>query len=320
MTICELWHSSSEKTLIIPKEYIVDDPSKILIKTSFSLISTGTERIVSKGLIPAQLWQSMKVPGMEGSFAFPLKYGYSLVGEVIEGDKKWIGKQVHLMNPHQDFVHVSPDHIYVIPEEVPPSRAVVASLMETAVNAVWDSNISIGDSVLVNGFGIIGALLTCVINQIPGVRVFVHEPNINRQQIAKSMDFNLFQNREEEKFDIAFNASANSEGLQFCIDKTEYEGTIVEMSWFGTESVELKLGANFHVQRQRIISSQVSKIPGIKLNRWNFKRRKALVFELLKNPIFDLLLKTQVPFSKAPETFDSIRKGNMNDICITFTY
>ena len=103
MVIRELWHSSSEKTLIKQADYEMSDPEKILIKTSYSLISTGTERIVSKGMVPLQLWQSMQVPNMDGSFAFPLKYGYSLVGEVIDGNKDWIGKQVHLMNPHQDF-------------------------------------------------------------------------------------------------------------------------------------------------------------------------------------------------------------------------
>ena len=224
------------------------------------------------------------------------------------------------MNPHQDFALVFPDHVSVIPDEVPPHRAVLASVMETAVNAVWDSGISIGDIVLVNGFGLIGALIASVAAQIPGVRVHVNDINNDRKQVAESMGFKLFEGNKEVQFDIAFNASAKGEGLQFCIDQTGYEGTIMEMSWFGTGTVELKLGTNFHIHRQRIISSQVSQIPGIKLNRWTYKRRKDLVFDLLKNPVFDILLKTQVPFSEAPGTFDLIRQGNLNDICITLTY
>jgi hypothetical protein len=92
------------------------------------------------------------------------------------------------------------------------------------------------------------------------------------------------------------------------------------MSWFGNKSVELNLGANFHIGRQRIISSQVSQIPGIKLNRWNFKRRKELVFELLKNPKLDLLLMNQVTFSETPGIFDFIRKENLSKLCYLITY
>jgi threonine dehydrogenase-like Zn-dependent dehydrogenase len=320
MEIRELWHTSPEKSQIITKNFNLDDQTKILVKTAYTLVSTGTERLVSKGQVPEQLWQSMKVQNMEGSFAFPLKYGYSLVGEVIDGDKNWIGKHVHLMNPHQDFAFVSPEQVSLIPYDVPIHRAVLASVIDTAVNAVWDSGISIGDKVLVNGFGIIGALITCIVSQIPGVNVLVREINAERQKNAESMGFELLKNNEEENFDGSFNASSSGEGLQFCLDKTGYEGTIVEMSWFGTGSVELKLGTNFHIRRQRIISSQVSQIPGFKLNRWDLNRRKALVFELLKNPIFDILLKKQVPFSKATETFDSLRQGNMSGICITFNY
>ena len=320
MMVRELWHTTSEKTLIIPVDYDTTDTTKILIKTSYSMVSTGTERIVSTGQVPPQLWQSMQVPNMAGSFAFPLKYGYSLVGKVIGGDKNWIGKYVHLMNPHQDFALVTPEQVSLIPDEVPAQRAVLASVLETAVNAVWDSGISIGDIVLVNGFGIIGALIASVASQIPGVKLYVNDTNINRKQLASLMGFKMIEDKDTEQFDIAFNASAKGEGLQFCIDRTAYEGTIVELSWFGTGMVELKLGANFHVRRQRILSSQVSQIPGIKLNRWNYKRRKDLVFELLKNPMFDVLLKTQVPFSDAPKTFDLIRKGNSNEICFTFIY
>ena len=320
MVIRELWHTSTEKSEIFSKDFETNDPSKILIKTSYSLVSTGTERIVSLGKVPSQIEQLMKVPGMEGSFSFPVKYGYSIVGEVIDGEKSWIGKQVHLMHPHQDFAYVSPNQVSIIPDGVPVIRASLASLMETAVNAVWDSGVSIGDTVLINGFGTVGALLSYVLSQIPGVNLAVNEISSERRQIAESMGFKVLKNGEKAEFDLSFNATAKSDGLQFCLDHTSYEGTIVELSWFGDTAAELKLGGNFHIRRQRIISSQVSNIPGSRLNRWNYKRRKDLVFNLLENPVFDNLLKYQVPFSKAPETFDLIRKGSINDICITFNY
>lgn len=320
MKVRELWHITKEKTIIQSVDCELSDPSKILIQTLYSLVSTGTERLVSLGMVPPELWETMAVPNMMGSFSFPVKYGYSLVGKVVSGNGYWLGKQVHLMNPHQDFVFVSPEEVSIIPEEVGPQRAALVGVMETACNAVWDSGVSVGDRVLVNGFGIVGALIASVVSKIPGVQVCVNEPSEFRRQLAQSMGFVLFQKISDLKFDISFNTSARGAGLQFCLNKTAYEGTIVEVSWFGTETVELNLGGNFHIGRQRIISSQVSHIPGPKGNRWNTKRRKDLVFDLLKDPVYDRLISRQIPFSDASAAFDVIRRGNPEDICITFTY
>jgi 2-desacetyl-2-hydroxyethyl bacteriochlorophyllide A dehydrogenase len=320
MKVRELWHTTKEKTVIQIADCEFTNSSQILIQTMYSLVSMGTERLVSRGMVPAELWDSMMVPHMSGSFSFPVKYGYSLVGKVVGGPDEWLNKHVHLMNPHQDFVVVSPEDVSVIPEEVGPQRAVLVGLMETACNAVWDSGISVGDTVLVSGFGIVGALIASVASKIPGVQLYVNEPNELRRQLAQSMGFVLFQETSGVKVDIAFNASAKGAGLQFCINKTGSEGTIVEVSWYGTETVELNLGAGFHIGRQRIISSQVSQVPGAKGPRWTKKRRKDVVFELLKDPVYDRLLTCRVPFSDAPAAFDAIRKGNPDDICITFTY
>lgn len=316
----ELWHISPAKTEILITDHDTSIPGRVLIKSLYSLVSIGTERIVSKGLVPPKLFALMQVPHMGGSFKMPVKYGYSLVGEVIAGPTDCMGKKVHLMHPHQDIVFASPEEVSVIPEGIPDRRAVLASVMETAVNAVWDSEVSIGDLVLVNGFGLIGALIALLASQIPGVRVHVCEPNTERNHLAEKLGFILCDGNINTLYDVAFNATARGEGLQYCIDNTDYEGTIVEVSWFGNGKIELDLGGSFHIRRQRIIASQVSKIPKEKVNNWDFKGRKDLVFKLLENPDFDALLTSPIPFSEAPAVFDRIRNESMNEISVTFRY
>lgn len=84
MTIKELWHTDSLHTEIRTKELLPPDGT-LIIRSEYSLISAGTERIVASGLVPEEIYSFMKVPGMEGSFSFPLKYGYSVAGKVAGG-------------------------------------------------------------------------------------------------------------------------------------------------------------------------------------------------------------------------------------------
>lgn len=319
MTIRELWHISPSKTIIKTADLDISDPEKLLIKTLYTLISSGTESVVCKGNVPPEIWNSMQVPNMEGGFVFPLKYGYSLVGEVIKGDEKWMGKKVHLMNPHQDYAFVLPEQVTEIPPDIPPQRAVLASIMETAVNAVWDSKISTGDCILVNGFGVVGAVVAILVSQFPGVQLCVHEINEERVQLAQSLGLNTDIGKCEQ-FDVSFNTSSTGSGLQYCIEKTGFEGSIIELSWFGSNMVELNLGALFHIRRQRIIGSQVSSIPGFKVNRWDKERRKNLVFDLLKNKLYDSLLETKVHFMEGPAIFDMLRNDSKNKVCYIFQY
>ena len=51
-----------------------------LVRSLYSAVSEGTERLVLAGKVPPNLHQAMRVPYMEGDFSFPVKYGYSLVG------------------------------------------------------------------------------------------------------------------------------------------------------------------------------------------------------------------------------------------------
>ncbi len=78
-------------------------PGWCVVRTLFSAVSPGTERLVSLGGVPAGLREEMACPYMGGGFPFPVKYGYSLVGEVVEGPRELRGRVVHVLHPHQDL-------------------------------------------------------------------------------------------------------------------------------------------------------------------------------------------------------------------------
>lgn len=320
MKIKELWHTSPSSTEIMLNEAPVVKKGEVLIASLFSLISTGTERLVAKKMVPELLWDTMKVPYMGGSFSLPCKYGYSLVGKVINGPSALMDKTVHVMHPHQDYAVIKEKDIKVIDNLFPAKRGILISNMETIINAIWDSEVTTGDYVLITGFGLIGALLAHTLRKLPGIKIIIAEINEKRIDILQKLGFELFNPSKQLSFDCTFNTTSNQNGLQLCIDNAGFEGTITDLSWYGNEKISVRLGESFHSMRKRIISSQVSSIPARKVNRWNIERRKNLAIELLKDETIDELIKNETPFSQIPKIFNSIREATLNDIACVIKY
>lgn len=309
MTATSLWHISETTSTLQTATLDKFGKDYLLVKALYSLISTGTERLVATGKVPKSMHQTMTVPGMDGRFNFPIKYGYSLVGQVqSKGDLE--GQLVHLLHPHQDLLKTEKQSFSLVPKEIPAKRAALASNVETALNAIWDSGVSVGDKVVVCGFGMIGGLVARLLSMMPAVEVLILEKNRYRIQQAKSMGFRV-NPANLENFDYGFHTSGSSAGLQACIAAIGMEGKVIELSWYGTKQVQLSLGASFHQQRKQIISSQVGHIPFSKSARWDYTRRKAVVWELLKNPVFDKHITDEVPFKESPDFFDDLRKGDI---------
>ncbi len=302
-----LWHLSAEESSLAPAA-LSSDKAGLNIRAAYSLISTGTERLVAQGQVPPSLHDSMQVPYQEGDFNFPIKYGYSWVGRIEESkhpqDQHW----VHLLHPHQDWARVAFTDLALIPKGIPPLRATLASNLETAVNAVWEVPVSIGDRVLVMGFGIIGSLLARLLAAIPGLELEILEQQKARQDLAVEMGFTLATSPIAD-YDMVFNTTAHAKALQFGLDHLGQEGTLVELSWYGQRSISLLLGAEFHQRRLQIISSQVSQLPAKRRARWDYRRRKALVFQLLQEEVWDQHLREIVPFAELPAFFQKLRAG-----------
>lgn len=311
-----LWHLSPHESVLQEAQL----PSQgINIHSLHSLISIGTERLVATGQVPDALADDMRVPYQEGDLSLPVKYGYSLVGKVNQLDHELHGKVVHLLHPHQDRIRVASEDLFVVPEGIPARRATLASNLETAVNAVWDSRVSIGDRVLVVGGGMIGILIADLVQKIAGTAVFLAEIREDRLQMAEAWGIKPWT-ASEGPCDVAFHSSVHEAGLQAAIDAVGKEGKVIELSWYGEREVQVKLGGSFHSQRKSIKVSQVSAIPPERIPRWNYKRRKEVVFDLLTDPQFDRYLTNEVMFGDLPQFFHSLRTEAVSGIGWTVKY
>lgn len=295
-----LWHISEDQSEI--QEQAFDQQQGVVVQSEYSLISIGSERLVALGQVPIPLYEQMKVPYMAGDFSFPVKYGYSLVGTLENG------KRAHLLHPHQDTCLVAEEALFYVPEGVPAKRAALASNLETALNAIWDGNVQTGDAVLVVGFGLVGSLIARLVSMIPATRLLVADVDPAKLKLARDMGFAAKHPSEvEEVFDMAYHTSATGAGLQLAVDRTGFEGKIVELSWYGNRSTVLELGSSFHIERKQIISSQVSNLSAERRSRWGYKRRKQVVFRLLEDAVFDEHITEVVPFAALPDFFNALR-------------
>ena len=156
---------------IRPVSVPLPGPDEVVVRTLRSGISRGTESLVFRGGVPASQYATMRAPFQEGDFPGPVKYGYLNVGVVEQGPPQLQGRTVFCLYPHQSAYVVPVDSVQVVPDDVPPSRAVLAGTLETAVNALWEAAPLVGDRVAVVGAGMVGCAVARLLAGIPGVEV-----------------------------------------------------------------------------------------------------------------------------------------------------
>ena len=292
---------------VLRREAVPDPaPDWCVVRTMYSAVSPGTERLVASGRVPAAVRDEMRCPYMGGRFPFPVKYGYSLVGEVAEGPMGIGGRKVHLLHPHQDICVVRTEDVHPLPDGLPAARATLASNLETAVTAVWDAGVMIGERALIVGFGVIGSLVARVLGLGPAVELDIAEKRADRRRLAEKMGFRAAPAPDAKPYDLAFDTSGTAAGLQTALNSVGLEGRVVAVSWLGAGPARIDLGGSFHSRRKRIISSQVSRVPAALGPRWDAARRTALVFRLLERPEFDLHIGPAVPFARLPRAFPAL--------------
>jgi NADPH:quinone reductase-like Zn-dependent oxidoreductase len=154
-----LWYSGPGKAEIRAEKLALPGTDEVQVRALFGAISRGTEALVFSGRVPGSEFQRMRAPFMAGDFPFPVKYGYAMVGRVEAGPEALLGRTVFTLHPHQTLFNLPADAAVVLPENLPPQRAVLAANMETALNAVWDAAPGPADRIAIVGAGVVGALV-----------------------------------------------------------------------------------------------------------------------------------------------------------------
>jgi threonine dehydrogenase-like Zn-dependent dehydrogenase len=296
-------------------------PGEARVRTLWSGLSRGTERLVFDGAVGESEWQRMRCPLQEGDFPFPVKYGYCATGIVEEGPKELLGRQVFCLHPHQDVFVAPCDMLIPIPDAVPARRATLAANMETALNAVWDSGAGPGDRIVVIGAGVVGLLVGSLAARLPGADVTVIDIVVERGRIVEALGARFaIPDNAPTNADVVFHTSAKAAGLNCAIAAAGQEAVIVEMSWYGKAAVALELGGPFHSRRLKLLSSQVGQISPARRPRWNFRRRLEAAVTLLSQSALDALVEEVLAFEDAPQRLAEIFAAQSRQLAPVIRY
>ena len=319
---CEaLWYVAPGRAEIRPEPLPEPSAGEVRIRTLFSGISRGTERLVLSGLVPESEYERMRAPFMAGAFPFPVKYGYASVGRIERGPANLAGRTVFALHPHQTAFNLPAEAVLVLAEGMPAGRAVLAANMETALNAVWDAHPGPADRFVVVGGGVVGALVAWLCGQLPGAQVTLVDVESSRAALARSLGVGFaLPNGAPGDCDLVVHASGTGAGLSTALRLAGMEATVLEMSWYGRGEVPVQLGATFHSRRLKLISSQVGQVAPSHRPRWTHRRRLAAALDLLRDARLDALLAPAIDFAGLPAKVPAILDASSNVLCQLVRY
>ena len=299
----------------------VPGPADVRVRTLYSGVSRASEALVFRGGVPPGQHDVMRAPFQDGDFPAPVKYGYLNVGVVEHGPPGLAGRTVFCLYPHQTAYVVPAAAVLIVPDGVPPARAVLAGTLETAVNALWDAAPLVGDRIAVVGAGMVGCCVARLLTRIVGVRVTVVDVDPGRADVVAALGagFALPADATPD-CDLVIHTSGTSEGLQLSLDLLEPEGTVIDLSWYGDAEVRLSLGGTFHSSRLGIRSSQVGAIAPARRRNRTAKARLEFALTLLRDPAFDALITGSSPFEELPDVMARLADGRLPALCHTISY
>jgi len=282
-----------------------------LVRAEWSAVSAGTERLVGLGRVSEKDDLLMACRYMEGSFALPVKYGYCLVGQAVEGSLA--GQSVFVMHPHQELAHVRDEDVTVLPNELPTRRGALIPNLETALNAVWDADLQGAESCSVFGAGSVGLLIAYVLWRTTGEAPLLYDPDEERRALAASLPWGARVSAPEAARDnqvqVAFHTTGAPTGLQAALDQLGFEGRVIDLSWYGEGQLSLDLGTHFHLGRKRLIASQVGTVAVSRRTSHDFQARLREVLALLDEPALERLLGDPIPFRELPDFMGKLYRG-----------
>lgn len=312
-----VWFTSPGAVEIGPAPLDAPGPGNVLVRTTHSGVSPGTEMLAYRGDLDEEQPRDETITSLDGTFRYPFRYGYSAVG-VVEESKSHVpvGTQVFAFHPHQDWFTVAEDDVVVI-DGFAPRLGTLFPLVETALQMTLDSGLQPGDRAVVMGLGPVGALCSLILAR-SGIEVIGVDPlDWRRATLAELEDpgvvtvhpdsvVSAVAETGDGSVPVVIEVSGDPRALRQGLQLLEHEGTLLVGSWFGKREVPLPLGDEFHRRRLTIRSTQVSTIPRSLSHRWDKEKRRQAVVDLMGELPLESLATHTFPFEDAPDAFEAI--------------
>jgi len=281
-----------------PKKVAIEDcpmpvisSGEMLVKTSRTLISTGTELTILKGEFPKNSrWSDYG--------KFPFMPGYNNIGEVIntgnDVEKKWIGRKVASYASHSAYVVLRPDQVRTIDRDIPDEEAAFFTIAEIVMNGVRRGEVCWGESVVVYGLGILGQLTSrfChIAGARPVIAVDVSDNRISKlpktiKGLNPKKDNVAVAVKELTKgrmADVAFEVTGNPELIPQEFEVLRRQGKIVILSSPYGKTASFDFHDLCNSPGYTIIGAHNSTHPHFETpyNQWTQRRHAELFFDLV---------------------------------------
>ena len=316
-------------------------PGEVLVRAVVSAISPGTEMLFYRDQVPPEMVVDETISALGGTFAYPLKYGYAVVGRVIalgqDVENSWLGRMVFVFHPHESHFVTAVNNLHSVPLGVTPETAVLLPLMETAVSFLMDGQPMIGERVALFGQGIVGLLTTSLLADYPLASLVTLDRFPLRREwslrlgaqaaldpgaadVVHQLSAALQGEGKYEGADLVFEISGDPQALDRAIAITGYDGRLVIGSWYGQKRAALELGGCFHRSQMRLISSQVSNIAPRWRGRFDQARRLNLAWSMLSKHAPGKLITHRFAIGDAAQAYRLLDQHPESTVQIVITY
>jgi 2-desacetyl-2-hydroxyethyl bacteriochlorophyllide A dehydrogenase len=310
---------------------------EVLVRSQLSAISAGTEMLLYRGQVEQGTRLDTTIRSLGGSFSHPFKYGYATVGEVVVAGGgvacAWVGKRVFCFHSHESEFTIPISEAVAVPPGVSDEDALFLPSMETALSLVMDGAPLVGENVVVLGQGVIGLLTTSLLARLPLSALVTADryPLRRSRSLDMGADLCLDPSRDVRRFlessglsevkaDLAFELSGEPAALEFATHITGMEGRIVVGSWYGNKEMRTCLGDDFHRNRLRIISSQVSRIDGSLSGRWSKSRRLGVAWKMIRTVGPSRLISHRFNITEASKAYRLLDDHGQDAIQVVLDY
>ena len=211
---------------------------KVIIQTSKTLVSVGTERMLvdfgKAGWIDKarsqpdkvkMVLQKVKTDGFPATYDAvkskldqPLPLGYCNVGKVFNGTDTGFEKNARVVSngPHAEVVRVPKNLVALVPDEVCDETAAFTVLGAIAMQGIRLVNPTVGETVVVTGLGLIG-LLTVQILKANGCRVLGIDFDSAKCELAKKFGAEVVDLSKEQDPIVMAEAFSRGRGVDAVI-------------------------------------------------------------------------------------------------------
>lgn len=313
---------------------------EVLVETTCSAISAGTEMLVYRGEFPHNMDSH---DNLSSGLHYPAAYGYACVGRIRETgrdvDRKLLERLVFGFHPHASHFITQASSLIFPPASLPADACCFLPNMETAVNLIQDGAPILGERVLVLGQGVVGLLVASLLTGFPLELLATSDCYELRRKASLDLGVNNSFNPDEEvshlnkktnagthhrdyaeSFDLTYELSGAPSALNDALAFTAFSGRIVIGSWYGEKKSSIDLGGTFHRSRIRLISSQVSTIAPELSGRWDKARRFEVAWEALKRIQPQKWITQRFPIEEAAKAYRLLDENPQETIQVVFDY